>query len=576
MESPFQAYLDTNYVPLDSDRVHIEQLLQGPLQQVREINAELEDLQRRFQALTGKKEEHERFIARHRALLNPVRILPDEILRAIFDRCVPEDQPFPPNGVTNCMSVEKAPLLLTFVCQRWREVALDYHALWAAPYISIPRSTSRGPQGESDDERTLKFAQFVGLWLSRALHMPLQLTVTSPKPPLTFKQHQHIWKAISLYSKQWRFLRVHVTNELLDTILSMPSSAVPILNLLQISLVLPWRATEAARLYGAKNLIGGASIQAFCIHGEPWIPPQGHSPLLMHIPLHWRQLTHLHILSINLSDKDVLSIFKKATSLQGCSITIDSFGLQDRFPSTPDLNLPDLTYWSIITTGKLTGILSHLSLPNLRVVALVTQEEGPDSLIAIAQKSFGLVSLNLQSRSITTAQLLQCLALTPRLERLSINSLTGSNAALATDELLTSLTPPLLEDRFNLSSPLCSPPRGCHTGNDGEVPLMAGSTFLCPNLVTLDLNITFGQGVSDRALYTFIKRRRELPKRINSLRAIFMMDNRRDPEMDVIEELQKQAVDISEMTIDLEYRKRDSRWESYMDQFIEFGGPTAI
>ncbi|KAG2738844.1 hypothetical protein P692DRAFT_20757495, partial [Suillus brevipes Sb2] len=49
---------------------------------------------------------------------SPVHRLPTEILSEIFLLCFPQDQP----GL--------APLLLSTVCRRWREVAVGFPKLW--------------------------------------------------------------------------------------------------------------------------------------------------------------------------------------------------------------------------------------------------------------------------------------------------------------------------------------------------------------------------------------------------------------------------------------------------------------
>ncbi|KAG2112477.1 hypothetical protein BD769DRAFT_1778756 [Suillus cothurnatus] len=59
----------------------------------------------------------------HRGFSSPIWRLPTEILAQIFLYCIPEDENRTPAPYL-------APMLLTTVCRRWREVAVDMSSLW--------------------------------------------------------------------------------------------------------------------------------------------------------------------------------------------------------------------------------------------------------------------------------------------------------------------------------------------------------------------------------------------------------------------------------------------------------------
>ncbi|KAG1874366.1 hypothetical protein F4604DRAFT_740614 [Suillus subluteus] len=59
----------------------------------------------------------------HRGFSSPIWRLPTEILAQIFLYCIPEDGNWTPAPYL-------APVLLTTVCRRWREVAVDMPSLW--------------------------------------------------------------------------------------------------------------------------------------------------------------------------------------------------------------------------------------------------------------------------------------------------------------------------------------------------------------------------------------------------------------------------------------------------------------
>ncbi|KAJ3547786.1 hypothetical protein NMY22_g1512 [Coprinellus aureogranulatus] len=555
MESPFQAHLDTNYVPSDSERVHIEEFLQGPLEELRDIEAELKDVEveleavrLRFQALNEKKEECERFIARHSALFNPIRILPDEILHAIFDRCTPDRQSFPARAATDHMSAGESPLLLTYVCQRWREIALDYRALWVKPYISTPPF-----QGDKArwNKRASKAAQLAGLWLSRTAGAPLDLTIISLDPDVTRWGLNTIWEAISPSSMQWQVLQLGIANPLLHFILSLPSDSVPRLEHLRI-LASEINTTGMNDLYASKNIIGGPSIHEISFHGGAVSLGGVHS--VMRIPFPWHRLTNLTTSPFPLSRVEVLSICTRAPNLQRLFVRINTRLSDVPVSQNPgnDICLPKLTLLAIITNGEITNLLSRLRLPNLKVATLDTPEAGTDSLIAMIQLSQGnLRHLTVHSKAITSAEMTRCLALTPQLKCLwlfSRHSATGGTSPrLAMDEVLASLTPSQRQG----STPL-PPPESREREVEASLP-EEPVPCLCPNLKGIKLDTDEGPRITGQVIFEFIKGRREL--RPQKLRTVTMIDRNRYSEMDVVEELKKEGVDTCGMSIDLQYRR---------------------
>ncbi|KAG1886112.1 hypothetical protein F4604DRAFT_62910 [Suillus subluteus] len=84
--------------------------------------------------------------------------LPTEILSQIFLYCLPEDE--------ECLSPirRQAPLLLTGICRRWREVAVDLPSLWCTLQLTA-------------DNNWYRRARFYDSWLKRSAGRPLSLTL---------------------------------------------------------------------------------------------------------------------------------------------------------------------------------------------------------------------------------------------------------------------------------------------------------------------------------------------------------------------------------------------------------------
>ncbi|KAG1822327.1 hypothetical protein DFJ58DRAFT_831354 [Suillus subalutaceus] len=96
----------------------------------------------------------------HKRLVSPLWRLPTEVLSQIFCHCLPQipelDQLRRPSKLT-------APMLLTKICRRWREIAVGMPNLWCVLCV------------ESDDRNWQQATFFYDTWLKRARGRPLSL-----------------------------------------------------------------------------------------------------------------------------------------------------------------------------------------------------------------------------------------------------------------------------------------------------------------------------------------------------------------------------------------------------------------
>ncbi|KAG2072470.1 hypothetical protein BDR04DRAFT_413481 [Suillus decipiens] len=77
-----------------------------------------------------QKAKHVQSNNSHRGLSSPISLLPTEILAQIFLYCVPADENWTPVP-------HLSPMLLTTVCRRWREVAMDMSTLWCRLRLEV-------------------------------------------------------------------------------------------------------------------------------------------------------------------------------------------------------------------------------------------------------------------------------------------------------------------------------------------------------------------------------------------------------------------------------------------------------
>ncbi|KAG2095481.1 uncharacterized protein F5147DRAFT_718561 [Suillus discolor] len=108
------------------------------------------------QQVVEKKEKIMQSMNLHKGLLSALWRLPTEVLSQIFNHCLPETKVWPPSTL-------RAPMLLTRICQRWREVAVGTPDLWCRIYV------------EADDRGWEQAAFCYDLWLKRSRGRPLSL-----------------------------------------------------------------------------------------------------------------------------------------------------------------------------------------------------------------------------------------------------------------------------------------------------------------------------------------------------------------------------------------------------------------
>ncbi|ETW77386.1 hypothetical protein HETIRDRAFT_388921 [Heterobasidion irregulare TC 32-1] len=90
--------------------------------------------------------------------------LPTEIIAKIFVHCLP--RLFDATDELASFKLRNAPTLLTTVCKRWRDIALDTPQLWSNIYIGTPQEAF-----------TSSAKQTLGSWLARSAHFPLTITI---------------------------------------------------------------------------------------------------------------------------------------------------------------------------------------------------------------------------------------------------------------------------------------------------------------------------------------------------------------------------------------------------------------
>ncbi|KAG7099947.1 hypothetical protein E1B28_001740 [Marasmius oreades] len=213
-QTHFHRVLNTNHSASSSETCQIHGLLVQPIEELARLNAEIQHLKSTLNYLISQREKLQTFVSSHKALISPIRRLPAEVMSEIFVHCLQTKDRNPTR------SLAEAPLLLTLVCRRWREIALSTAQLWSSLHIYLP------PTAQKYEIRLTEVinrrAEGVKAWLSRSGSLPLSISLvvgldrdSSGRAVLVYKSVMDVFFS---FSHKWGTLMLRVPSCLLEVI----------------------------------------------------------------------------------------------------------------------------------------------------------------------------------------------------------------------------------------------------------------------------------------------------------------------------------------------------------------------
>lgn len=178
-----------NDVPSAAEAAAICEFLTRKEEEISRCDAEVNRLREEIERLNAHRRAEEMDIKASRALLSPLRRFPPELLSEIFLYSLSPS------------SSHTAPLILCWVCQKWRNAALSSPALWSSPRVNISRHTS--------PSKALAKRWLYEHWLTHSRQLPLDIHMSWPDDddaskfrPLCdmFLTHTSRWKRIHFFS----------------------------------------------------------------------------------------------------------------------------------------------------------------------------------------------------------------------------------------------------------------------------------------------------------------------------------------------------------------------------------------
>lgn len=183
MDAHITQLLSNNDPPAEGVIREVHGLLQLPLQELSETDANIENFEEQLRLLKEKRTKIERSINDYHTILSPIRRLPDDLLDEIFHQCLPTQR-------NPALVSSDSPLLLTRVCSKWRSLALSSPSLWAQLHITFcddyrvtpPAYMNWMPENDKELQShatsVLKLrCEVVKEWLMRSGSCPLSISI---------------------------------------------------------------------------------------------------------------------------------------------------------------------------------------------------------------------------------------------------------------------------------------------------------------------------------------------------------------------------------------------------------------
>ena len=155
--SPFHQWLETDYIPRDSEVDQVKDFLESHLIRREVLATEIAEAKMIVDSLKEGRMCLQNAIDAHWAIVHPVRRVPKDVWQKIFIYCLPTTH-------LPVMSATEMPLVLTQVCTLWRNIALSSPKLWSSLHITIPQ----GRNHRSQWDVTARALMAVDRWLGKA------------------------------------------------------------------------------------------------------------------------------------------------------------------------------------------------------------------------------------------------------------------------------------------------------------------------------------------------------------------------------------------------------------------------
>lgn len=382
LDPPSFFQLHSSFIPSPSDEYNIRKSIQNVEGKIESVNEEIARLRHALLELEGSREHLYESISKHRAVLAPIRRLPPEILRLVFNFAAEGCAVHYPPPQRHSM-----PWTLGYVCSYWREVMLSLPQPWAELDIDLFPLNNYLADGISFMAKLHSAEQFLKCCLQRSGNELLKFSLrgkgadAATRSILTILvEHAERWQEAYLEFDIYDFLStlspvMHRLGNLSSLSIFSYQRPVP------VPIVSPF--DDAPKL--TKLSISGA-----------------HNPFYTLI-LPWHQITHLTSKSNSFQQGEFIEIMRRTQNLT--SFHTDSERILE-VASSHAVLLPHLKKLSVINKGSyIAKVFQFLIIPNLEELCIqaTTPFLGDQTVPMIRQSKCNPTHLTFQSSLLTTS-----------------------------------------------------------------------------------------------------------------------------------------------------------------------------
>ena len=181
---------------------------------ISKLDDEMSRLQMVMDQLAAERQSLKKSLEEHRSIAAPIRKIPPEVLSVIFTFCADNSCS---TSNSKCFDVTQAPLQLSFVCNKWRRLAISMSQLWSSILLRGSREHFLGSgEGYTHYSKRSIRTEMLSTWLLRSGSSPLTLGINTSwleRNALTsciaiLIPHSHRWRDVtfSLDVEHWEML----------------------------------------------------------------------------------------------------------------------------------------------------------------------------------------------------------------------------------------------------------------------------------------------------------------------------------------------------------------------------------
>ncbi|KAK7457761.1 hypothetical protein VKT23_010100 [Stygiomarasmius scandens] len=203
------ALLSCNDPPPGNDLDSMRTSLGDAQKRIRDIEQQLKALEEQRQILERERNTLYKYASTQKAVLNPIRRIPVEILAEIFTISVKSATS---NAYENALTMKSARWILSHVCARWRGISLTTPSLWTNIELELSKENAAfSPR-----------AFLLGLHIQRSKHLPLEIGLYSYASDIP--QSHYLLTMLLPTASRWETLHTDMKPECLQACLA-PMSA---------------------------------------------------------------------------------------------------------------------------------------------------------------------------------------------------------------------------------------------------------------------------------------------------------------------------------------------------------------